>query len=97
MSESKFSRLIRRVRNTQKDEIDCSACLDQVSTYVDQELSGSDMEDRLPLVKQHLEQCTVCFEEYQLLLDLARMEQNGEPPPIDRLVDQLKKPPRRGK
>lgn len=86
----KFSQLIRRVRDTQAEEIDCSACLDQVSQYVDLELAHGDPAERMPQVKQHLEQCGVCFEEYQLLRDLARMEQAGRPPVTGELKDQLR-------
>lgn len=90
---SNFSRLLKRIRDTQSEEIDCSACLDHISQYVDVEIDKGDAAQRLPLVKQHLDQCGVCFEEYQLLRDLARMEQSGSMPPASTLIDQLKNPP----
>lgn len=90
--DSKFSRWVKRIRDTQAEEIDCSACLDQVSQFVDLELANADAAGRMPQVRQHLEQCGVCYEEYQVLRELARMEQQGRLPSVDDLSDQLKKP-----
>ena len=91
--ESKLSRLVKRIRDSQPVEIDCSACLDHISTYVDVELDKGSAVEQLPLLKQHLDQCDVCFQEYQLLRDLALMEKKGEPPSAESLIDQLKNTP----
>lgn len=91
---SKFSRWIKRILNTQTDEINCSACLDQISSYVDLELAGGNTAEQMPRVKQHLEQCGVCFEEYQMLHDLADLERESGLPTEDELVNKLKRPPR---
>ncbi len=88
--ESKFSRWVKRIRDTQDVEIDCSACLDQVSQYVDLELATGRAAEQMPQVKQHLDQCAVCFDEYQVLRDLARMEMKGDLPSTDQLEDRLK-------
>lgn len=87
--EKKFSQWMKRIRDTQVEEIDCSACLEQVSEYVDLELAHKNAAERLPKVKQHLGQCGVCAEEYRLLHDLAKMEQAGEMPSDEELQDQL--------
>jgi predicted anti-sigma-YlaC factor YlaD len=88
--KSRFSQWIKRIRDTQVDEIDCSACLDQISRYVDLELSGVDAAEQLPRVEQHLNQCGICQEEYLLLRDLAQMEQENRPPLPDDLKNQIK-------
>jgi hypothetical protein len=88
MSE-RFSKFFKRIRQTQVEEIDCSECLDGVSQYVDLELAHRDAAARMPRVWHHLEQCGVCHEEYQILLDLAGMEQAGELPPVDDLKKRL--------
>lgn len=82
---------LKKVRNTQEVEIDCSTCLDQVSRYVDLELSTGQAAARMPQVKHHLDQCQVCQDEYLLLRDLARMELDGSLPSMDDLTDQLKR------
>jgi len=88
--EPKFTRLVRRVRDTQESEIDCSACLDQIAQYVDLELANGEAERAMPLVNQHLHQCTVCFEEYQMLREMAQLEANGEMPAADVMLERLK-------
>jgi hypothetical protein len=44
----------------------------------------------MPQVKQHLDQCEVCSEEYHVLRELARMEREDGLPSSDDLKDQLK-------
>jgi predicted anti-sigma-YlaC factor YlaD len=78
--ETNLSLWIRRIIHTQTEEINCSACLDQVSQYVDLELAQANAAEQLPLVRQHLEQCGVCFEEYQVLSNLARMQRDRDLP-----------------
>ncbi len=74
MKQSKFERIMRSVYETQDEEIACSECFDQVSDYVDLEIAGADAAKKMPRAKQHLDQCRVCREEYETLLDLARLE-----------------------
>jgi hypothetical protein len=88
--KSNFSRMVKRVQHTQNIEINCSACLDQVSQYVDLELSTGRAADRMPQVKQHLDQCGVCFDEYQILRQLATLELEDHLPDLDDLKGQLK-------
>jgi len=52
-------------------DIACGACLDQVATYVDKELSGVDAAYEMPALHQHLALCDDCREEYAALRDLA--------------------------
>ncbi len=88
--EDKFSRWVKQIRNTQAVEIGCSACLEQISQYVDMELTTGQAALRMPQVKQHLDQCEVCSEEYHVLRELARMEREDGLPSSDDLKDQLK-------
>ncbi len=88
---NRFSHWVKQIRNTQAVEIDCSACLDQISQYVDIELATGQAAPRMPQVKQHLDQCEVCREEYLVLRELARLEQDGGLPSNDDLKDQLRK------
>ena len=74
MNQSKFEWTIRRIYETRDDEISCSECFDYLSTYVDLETLTADAAKQMPHVKQHLNQCRVCREEYETLLDLARQE-----------------------
>ncbi len=91
--DARFSSWVKRIKDTQADEIDCSACLDQISRYVDLELAGAQAEKRMPQVRQHLEQCRVCSEEHQVLLAMARLDREGGLPSTGQLIERLKKPP----
>lgn len=91
--KSNLARFLKRVQQTRDQEINCSECLDQISRYVDVELATRQAEQHMPRVSQHLEQCTVCQEEYQVLRELARFDEQDQAPGQDQLFDQLKPRP----
>lgn len=70
-------RLLRSIADTDDDEIACVECFDLVSQYVDLEVAGMVSDQTLPRLTQHLQQCGVCREEYEVLRDLARLEAQG--------------------
>ena len=41
----------------------------------------------MPQLKQHLNQCRACRDEYEALRDLRRLEEKGEMPSLDDLQD----------
>ncbi|MGQ0602119.1 MAG: hypothetical protein ACT4QE_10550 [Anaerolineales bacterium] len=79
----KLQHWLRQIYQTEEEEISCSECLDLVSDYVDLEIAGEAAREKLPLLKQHLDQCGVCLEEYEVLRDLARLEAEGRAPALD--------------
>lgn len=83
MTGPEFDRLLRHVWQTQDEEISCTECFDLVPQYVDLEIAGQAADQRLPRLRQHLDQCGVCREEYETLRDLARMEAEGRSPTGD--------------
>ena len=91
--EAPFKRWIRQVRDTQENEIDCSECLEQLSNFVDLELALGEDGKRMPQVSQHLHQCTVCREEYEVLEQLARLEVDDALPEQADLIEKLKRNP----
>jgi hypothetical protein len=44
----------------------------------------------MPQVRQHLNQCQACRDEYEALRDLRQLEEKGGLPPLDDLQDFLK-------
>ena len=80
-----LGRLLRNVAETDDDEISCTECFDLVSQYVDLEVAGTVSEQTLPGLTQHLQQCGVCREEYEILRDLVRLEAQGRAPSADNL------------
>lgn len=77
MTGPDFDSLLRHIWDTEDDEISCSECFDLVPPYVDLEIAGRLSDETLPRLRQHLNQCGACREEYETLRDLARLEAEG--------------------
>jgi hypothetical protein len=71
-------RFLRHIAETDDDEISCTECADLAPQYVDLEVAGTVSEHTLPRLTQHLQQCGVCREEYEILRDLVRLEAEGQ-------------------
>lgn len=67
-----LKRMIRMVINTSPDEIGCDECFDELHRFAEMELAGKTPEKAMPLVKDHLERCGNCREEYEALLEALR-------------------------
>lgn len=87
MKGDRFERWLQNINRTQAEEISCSECFDGVSQYVEIELEGGDAAGKMPRLKQHLDQCSACREEYQTLRDFKRLEKEGNLPSLDDLKD----------
>ena len=85
MTQPDFDNLLRRVWETEDDEISCTECFDLVPQYVDLEIAGESADKTVPRLRQHLNQCGVCREEYETLRDLVRLEAEGRLPSSDEL------------
>lgn len=83
VSDDRLERLLRSLADTEDEELSCSECFDLIAGYVDLEVEGQDPGATLPRLGQHLRQCSVCREEYDVLRDLARFEADGRPPSRD--------------
>ncbi len=90
MKPFKLDRWVRQIAETQPEEISCSDCLDRISEYVDAEQAGVPLAPHLHEVAQHLFQCQVCREEYEVLSDLVELENKGEAPSVDELKNSIK-------
>lgn len=89
MQMNRFERWLQTIQSTQEQEISCSECFDLVSHFVELELSGTDTMARLPQLRQHLDQCPACHQEYETLRDLQQLENKGQPPSVDDLKDMI--------
>ena len=89
MKKDRFERWLQNIDRTQDQEISCSECFDQVSHFVEVELTGQDAAAQMPQLKHHLDQCAACREEYETLRDLQILENKGELPSADDLQDKL--------
>ena len=76
-----IERLLRHVSSTETEEISCSDCFELLSTGVELDLAGITAAPVLARLAQHLRQCGVCREEYDILRDFVRSEDEGPPAP----------------
>ena len=80
MTQPDFDRFLRRVWATEDEEISCTECFDLMPQYVDLEVAGEAADKKVPRLRQHLDQCAACREEYETLRDLVRLEAEGDLP-----------------
>ena len=90
MNLDRFEKWLRSIYGTQEDEISCTECFVLISRFVEVEIAGQDAAAKMPQVKQHLNQCRACRDEYESLRDLRRLEEKGELPSVDDLQDLIK-------
>ncbi len=89
MEQSKLERWLRHLDQTEDAEFSCADYFDLIAQYVDREVAGENVAETMPDLKRLLDrcrnQCHACFEEYVVLLDLARQEAAGQVPSVDEL------------
>lgn len=90
MKQKRFESWLKNIYDTQEEEISCTECFDLVSRFVELEASGEDAVAKMPQLKQHLDQCRACREEYEMLLALARFENEGGAPSLDNLRSSIR-------
>ena len=87
MKRDRFETWLRNIYATQNEEISCAECFELVSPFVELEVSGGDAAAKMPQVKQHLNQCRACRDEYEALRDFRLLEEKGGMPSLDDLQD----------
>jgi hypothetical protein len=75
-------RLLRNVADTQDQELSCTECFALLPEYVDVEVRGQRDQRTRPELQQHLRQCGVCREEYEVLRAFVQLEDGGNSLPI---------------
>ena len=89
MKREDLERWLKNIYETQEEEISCGECFDKVSRFVELEVSGRSAAAQMPQLKQHLDQCRACRDEYETLRDLRLLEEKGELPSLDDLQDSI--------
>ena len=67
-----LNKIMEAVSETREVELGCGECLERVDRFVEMELSGLDAAVAMPLVKEHLDMCGDCREEFEALLASMR-------------------------
>ncbi|MBN1642168.1 MAG: hypothetical protein JXA09_13115 [Anaerolineae bacterium] len=64
--------IVREIVATRTDEMDCPECHEHLDQYADLLLGGGDPHAVMPRLREHLESCAHCREEFEALLDALR-------------------------
>jgi hypothetical protein len=75
-----LEKVVRMVSGTREEELDCDECFEQLDRYVEMELSGLNPAEAMPLVKDHLDKCGDCREEFEALLKALQTEEDSTGP-----------------
>jgi len=60
-----FLRILEQVR---MENVTCREVFAQLDEYVEKEVGGKDVASLMPLLKEHLDLCSNCCDEYEALL-----------------------------
>ena len=63
-----FLRVLEEVR---AEEISCDEIYSKLDEYVEREVSSKDAAKLMPLIREHLDICSECCEEYEALLNVV--------------------------
>jgi hypothetical protein len=64
--------MARRIGQTQEVELTCGEVFDLLDQYAEMAANGEDVTKLMPLVRQHLEMCADCQEEFEALLKVLQ-------------------------
>lgn len=70
--------LIRSLEDTKDEECGCTDVYVLLDQYAEVEIRGEDAARLMPLLRQHIEMCIECHEEYEALLAIL---ENSKPGP----------------
>ena len=83
-----LEKILMAVSVTREEEIGCDECFERLDRFVEMELSGLDAASAMPLVRDHLDKCGDCREEFEALLEALREGGRG---PVGRLWVRLRR------
>lgn len=75
LTKELLKKMIRAIRMTKPNEIGCDECFDELDHFAELKLAGKSPEKALPLIKDHLERCGNCRQEYEALLEALKAQQ----------------------
>jgi len=66
---------LRVLENMDKDDVTCDELYNQLDEYVEREVSVHDAAHIMPLIREHLDVCPGCCEEYEALLNVVEKQE----------------------
>jgi len=62
--------LLRVLESVREEGCSCDDVFSKIDEYVEREVDKKDAEELMPLVREHLDMCPDCCEQYEALLDV---------------------------
>lgn len=72
MARKPWQLLLQAALETEEYEITCVECFDLLDQYADLILDGADPSEIMPIVKQHLNFCSCCTEQFETLITVLQ-------------------------
>ena len=72
LSSETIRKMMTSLKSTRDQEITCGHCYDELDQFIEMKLEGKDAVEAMPLVKEHLDRCDGCREEYEVLLEAIK-------------------------
>lgn len=69
LTREQVAQLLKMIRQTQESELTCPECLNDLDKYTQGVLDGAPIDGVLNRVREHLEACSFCNEEFKLVLE----------------------------
>ena len=66
--------LIQAVSKTTPDSLDCDGCQTKVAQFAETELAGKTLCESMTAVRNHMQNCPCCEDEYSALLEALKEE-----------------------
>jgi len=61
---------LRVLETAEEEQISCNELFNKLDEYVEREVDRKDAAELMPLVRDHLDKCPECCDEYEALLDV---------------------------
>lgn len=63
--------LLRVLETAENEAITCDELYDKLDEYVEREVDQKDAAQLMPVIREHLDKCPGCCDEYEALLDVV--------------------------
>ena len=72
LSSEQIGWFLKMIQNTHDVELSCPECAEQLDQYAQRILDGEPIDGILEQVKEHLEACSPCDDEFQMILETLK-------------------------
>ncbi|HEX5104616.1 MAG TPA: hypothetical protein VFV87_12435 [Pirellulaceae bacterium] len=69
LNSGQVRRLLKMIRQTREAEMTCPECLDELDKYTQKTIDGTPIDGVLVNVREHLEACPFCMDQFNLVLE----------------------------